>query len=31
MPDPQDGHVKEQRHVLMKFSGQLKIALTFDL
>ena len=30
-PDPQRGHMKEQRGVLTKFRGQLRKALTFDL
>ena len=30
-PDPQCGHMKEQRGVLTKFRGQLRKALTFDL
>ena len=30
-PDPQHGHIKEQRGVLTKFRGQLRKALTFDL
>ena len=30
-PDPQGGHVKEQKGVLTKFRGQLRKALTFDL